>query len=840
MENKIVLIDSYSLLYRAYYAIRTPMNAKDGTPTGAVFGFTNMLLKIIDEYKPTHVFSAFDVHAPTFRHKACDYYKATRKPMPEDLRPQVPLVRELLTAMNVTIVEKEGYEGDDILGSLSRKLEGQKYIVTGDRDSLQLISEDTTVLLTKQGISEVVEYTPEKLREEGLEPYQIIELKALMGDSSDNIKGIQGVGEKTAKDLISKYNDIDNLYLHKDEIAGKLGEKVRAGEEDARQSKFLATIVCDAPIDISLKKEQFSPFNQRAKEVFEKLEFKSIIKRLNFDGTEEEKDQIKIEIEQVDTVQDALSVLGDEIGLHYSNNYIALSSSEQKEYRIPVRQTLLDDGVYLNEGLKEIAGAKKLVIPLAKNLMHLVDSGEIGEYFDVSLAGYLLNAKKSYEDIDELISDFAEVNFGECKACAIFSLKKVLENQLKQKGLDRLYYEVEKPLTKVLYEMEECGFCIDVQMLDDLGEKYSKEIDMLVSSIYELAGEEFNVNSSKQLANILYGKLGLPVSKKTKSGASTNAETLEKLIGKHEIIDFILRYRTLSKLKSTYVDGIKPLIDKKNNRLHTVFRQTATVTGRLSSTEPNLQNIPVRTAEGRELRKMFVASPKNLLVCADYSQIELRLLAEFSKDDKLVHAYKTGEDIHSATASAVYGVDISEVDKDMRSSAKAVNFGIIYGISDYGLATELKIAPRHAKAFIQRYFDSYPKVKDYMDQNVAFAKENGYAITHFGRIRAIPEINATNFNIRSFGERAAMNMPLQGTAADLIKIAMIKVSERLKKESLSAKLILQVHDELIIDSPESEVEIVKKILKEEMEGVANFTVPLIAEVGEGKDWYTAK
>ncbi len=840
MENKIVLIDSYSLLYRAYYAIRTPMNDKDGNPTGAVFGFTNMLLRILEEYKPTHMAAAFDMHAPTFRHKECDYYKATRKPMPEDLRPQVPLVRELLEAMNIRIVELEGYEGDDILGTLSRKLDGKKYIVTGDRDSLQLINEDTSVLLTKQGISEVIEYTPERLKEEGLEPYQIIELKALMGDSSDNIKGIAGVGEKTAKDLISRYGDIDNLFNNAEEIKGKLGEKIRAGEEDARQSKYLATIVCDAPIEICENELTFAPFTQRVKDKLNELEFRSIIKRLSFEESEEQKESVSVEILSVDSIEEALSMLGEEIALYYTEGSIALADGTSREIRIPVRQTLLDEGVYLNEGLCSIVGKKKLLIANAKRVMRIVSKGDIGEYFDLSLAGYLLNAKKSYEEFDEVIEDFADKDYGESKACALYSAGSVLREKLKEKSLEKLYYEIELPLTSVLFDMEERGFCVDVEVLRSLGEKYTTEINGLIEAIYELAGEEFNVNSSRQLGNILYGKLGLPVSKKTKSGASTNAEALEKLIGKHEIIDFILRYRTLAKLKSTYIDGIDGLIDKRNNRVHTVFRQTATVTGRLSSTEPNLQNIPVRTEEGRELRKMFVASEGNTLVCADYSQIELRLLAVFSEDEKLVSAYKSGEDIHRATASAVYGVDIEKVDRDMRSSAKAVNFGIIYGISDYGLSTELKIPPRHAKAFIQRYFDTYPKVKSYMDENVEKAKEKGYSETYFGRIRAIPELKASNFNIRSFGERAAMNMPLQGTAADLIKIAMLGVYRRLKEEKLSAKLILQVHDELIVDTPDNEVERVKIILKEEMEGAASFIVPLVAEVGVGKDWYSAK
>lgn len=842
MSNKIVLLDSYSLLYRAYYAIQTPMSDKNGRPLNAVFGFTNMLLRIIDEIKPTHMVATFDSKGPTFRHEKCDYYKATRKPMPEDLRPQVDAVRELLSSMDIKIVEKVGFEGDDMLGTLSKKLDGEKIIVTGDRDSLQLVSDTTKVWLTKRGITDVVEYDLDRLAEEGLKPYQIIELKALMGDTSDNIKGIAGVGEKTAKTLIATYGDIENLYAHADEIKGKLGEKIREGKADAEESKYLATINCDVDIDCNIEELTFAPFSTKVKEQLENFEFRSIIKRLDFDSDSGvEKEEVKIK--QI-TVSDVADIKGLQKGttcaVVYDDYTIRVALTNKEEYLLNVRANLLDDGVYLDEALREIANlGTKVVLHDAKRFMHLTGLSEF-DFFDTKLASYLLYAQRSYDMVSDVIGEYSEFDSRENLAVGLLSSYNVLEVKIKAEGLEKLLYEVEQPLVSVLYEMEKSGFCVDVTMLDELRAKYGDELKQLEDIIYTLAGEVFNINSPKQLQTILYGKLGLPATKKKKSGASTDAETLEGLKGKHEIIGYILRYRQISKFKSTYIEGIDGLIDKKTGRVHTVFNQTATVTGRLSSTEPNLQNIPVRTEEGRELRKMFVASPDRVLVCADYSQIELRLLAAFSGDSRLVSAYNKGEDIHKETASAVYGVDIDEVTPDMRRSAKAVNFGIIYGMSDYGLATELGIFPKHARYFIERYFDTYASVKAYMDENKKIAKETGRATTMLGRIRAIPELASSNFNVRGFGERAAMNMPLQGSAADIIKISMIKVQKALKDRGLGAKLILQVHDELIVDTPIDEVEIVKKLLKENMEQAVSLAVPLTAEVGVGKNWYEAK
>ena len=843
MENVIVLLDSYSLLYRAYYAIQTVMTDKSGRPMGAVFGFTNMLLRIIEEIKPTHMVATFDCHGPTFRHETCDYYKATRKPMPEDLRPQVGAVRELLESMGIKIVELQGYEGDDMLGTLSKKLDGQKIIVTGDRDSLQLVSENTKVWLTKRGITDVVEYDLQKLESEGLKPYQIIELKALMGDSSDNIKGISGIGEKTAKNLIATYGDVDNLYKNANEIGGKLGEKIRAGESDARESKYLATINCDAPINVSLEELNFAPFTQKSKQKLEEFEFRSIIKRLVFDeGGCVDKKCSEVRVNHVQSLADVGIVKGEELVVYYDEKEIRLAKSEREEFVLPVRATLLDEGVYLEDTLAEIVdNSPYLIIVDAKKYMHNIGSEKLGGagYFDVQLAGYLVNAQKSYEKVGELIEDYCDCEYKDGIAVSLFNAYKNLKTVIDEK-FKSLYYDVEKPLISVLYDMERVGFCVDREMLAELGEKYSSEISGLEKDIYELADEKFNINSPKQLGNVLFGKLGLPVQKKTKSGASTNAEVLEGLRNKHEIVDKILRYRQLAKLKSTYVDGIGQLINSATGRVHTVFKQTATVTGRLSSSEPNLQNIPVRTEEGRELRKIFKASEGNVLVCADYSQIELRLLAAFSEDEVLVDAYLHDKDIHSTTASAVYGVDISEVTADMRRSAKAVNFGIIYGISDYGLATELGVYPKHAKYFIERYFETYPSVREYMEKNVEIAKSTGKATTMLGRERKIPELTSSNYNVRSFGERAAMNMPLQGSAADLIKLAMLKVYDKLKESGLRAKLILQVHDELSVDTPYEEVEQVKEILKSCMEGVANLKVPLLVDVGEGENWFLAK
>lgn len=842
MSNRIVLLDSYSLLYRAYYAIQTPMSDKNGRPLNAVFGFTNMLLRIIEELKPTHMVATFDTKGPTFRHEKCDYYKATRKPMPEDLRPQVDAVRELLSAMDVKIVEKAGFEGDDMLGTLSKKLEGEKIIVTGDRDSLQLVSDTTKVWLTKRGITDVVEYDLERLSQDGLKPYQIIELKALMGDTSDNIKGVQGVGEKTAKTLISTYGDIENLYAHIDEIKGKLGEKLKNGKEDAEQSKYLATINCEVDVDCDIDQLTFSPFSQRVKEQLEDFEFRSILKRLDFDE-DVEKEKAEKTIQNI-VVSDVSDIKGLEKGnicaIVYDEYRITLALSEEEEYQLNVRANLLDEGVYLDEALRDIAqSGVKIILHDAKYFMHLTNVTDF-DYFDTKIASYLLYAQRSYDTVGEVIDEYSEFDCGDRLAVGLFSAYKALKDKILDEGLGKLFYEVEQPLTAVLYDMEKAGFCVDVKMLDELRVKYSEELAQLEKNIYLLAGESFNINSPKQLQNILYSKLGLPATKKTKSGASTDAEALEGLKGKHEIIEYILRYRQISKFKGTYIEGIDGLIDKKTGRVHTVFNQTATVTGRLSSTEPNLQNIPVRTKEGRELRKMFVASPDRVLVCADYSQIELRLLAAFSKDERLVGAYQAGEDIHRETASAVYGVDIDDVTADMRRSAKAVNFGIIYGMSDYGLATELGIFPKHARYFIQRYFDTYSSVKEYMEENKRIAKETGKATTMLGRKRLIPELTSSNYNVRGFGERAAMNMPLQGSAADIIKISMIKVFNALKNEGLKARLILQVHDELIVDTPIEEAEKVKKLLKDNMEEAVSLIVPLIAEVGVGKNWYEAK
>ena len=846
MKNVIVLLDSYSLLYRAYYAIQTVMTDKNGRPLNAVFGFTNMLLRIIDEIKPTHMVATFDCHGPTFRHKSCDYYKATRKPMPEDLRPQVGAVRELLTAMGIKIVELQGYEGDDMLGTLSKKLEGDKYIITGDRDSLQLVSEDTRVWLTKRGITDVVEYDLDRLSQEGLKPYQIIELKALMGDTSDNIKGVPGIGEKTAKTLIETYDTIENLYLHVDELKGKMGEKIRAGKSDAEESKYLATIDCNAPINVEIDELTYNPFSAVTKSKLEEFEFRSIIKRINFADDEGvvSREKISVESKKVLNIDDVQGLEQNTTwAVYFDDNEIRLSNTSGVEYILPICKTLLDEGVYLEDTLKEIKNKNlNLILHDAKKLMHAINCEVLSNngYFDTQLASYLLNAQKSYEKVQEIFDDFSSEDYGENTATALFFAGEELKKLLVEQKLDKLFYNVEQPLTAVLFDMERTGFCVDTDMLSELRERYASELSLLEEKIYDLAGEKFNINSPKQLSNILYVKLGLPVQKKNKSGASTSAEALDGLKGKHEIVDYLLRFRQISKLKSTYIEGIDGLLDKTTGRVHTVFKQTATVTGRLSSTEPNLQNIPVRTEEGRELRKMFKASRGQTLVCADYSQIELRLLAAFSLDDKLVSAYKSGEDIHSATASAVYGVDINDVTQDMRRSAKAVNFGIIYGISDYGLATELGIYPKHAKYFIERYFETYPSVKTYMEKNVEDAKSTGKSVTLLGRVRKIPELLSSNYNIRSFGERAAMNMPLQGSAADIIKLSMLRVFDELKKAGLKAKLILQVHDELIIDSPLNEVEKVKEILKKGMEEAVSLEIPLVADIGEGENWFIAK
>lgn len=850
--DRLILLDSNSLINRAYYALPNLTN-HDGQYTGAIFGYMNMLIKIFDTYKPTHVIATFDRKAPTFRKSMYDGYKATRKPMPHELASQLAPLKEILAAMNIPILEMDGYEADDIIGTLAKKYSAKTFIVTGDKDSLQLIDDTTTVLLTKKGISEIAYYDEPALKSEGLVPSQIIDLKSLMGDSSDNIPGVAGVGEKTAKDLLAKYSTLDGVYAHIDEIKGKLQEKLISGKEMAYLSYDLATINVNSPIEFDdLEKARLNAtFSGEVKALLKKLELTKIIDRLNFDSSEGSAvAEIFIPKSQdIDTLEGLSEVLSKII----LNGKFAFSLSgritisvDDECFNIVIADNLLGEGINYGDFLdacKNVFENEKIVKTCFdyKNNLHVLDKDGItlrGVENDTLLKAYLIDANRNYKSEQELFNAY---NLPEGEESALIAyLDGILDREMQERGLVDLYKNVELPLVEVLFDMEKEGFRIDLDILNELNDKYSKELDSLIRQIIELAGKPFNVNSTKQLASVLFEDLGLKSGKKTKTGYSTNVEVLNSIKNQHPIIPLILRQREIAKLKSTYLDGMLPLIDSKH-KIHTIFKQTVTATGRLSSTEPNLQNIPIRKAEGKQIRKMFIASEGNELVCADYSQIELRLMAQFSGDETMLHAFNNNVDIHATTASKVFGVPLEMVTADMRRQAKAVNFGIIYGISDFGLSEDLGIPVYKARDFIAGYFATYPKVKEYMEKCVEVAKEKGYVTTYLNRRREIPELKSSNYNLRNFGERVAMNMPLQGSASDIIKVAMLRVSKALKDGGFKAKLIMQVHDELIIDSPVEESEKVKKLLVESMKNITtDFSLKLVADCSAGKSWLEAK
>lgn len=849
--NKLVLIDGNSLINRAFYAT-PPLSAKDGTPTNAVYAFVNMLVKLIGDIKPEYMLVAFDRHEPTFRHLAYADYKGTRKPMPEDLRPQIDLLKTVLDTMKIARFEKAGIEADDIIGTLAKRYKGETIIITGDKDSFQLVDETTSVYFTRRGISDTEIYSAENFKEKtGIEPLQVIDLKGMMGDSSDNIPGIAGVGEKTAKSFIEKYGSLENLYNHLDDLSGKTKERVEESKEIAFMSKSLATIntAVDIPVAVENMKYGF-PFDESVKRLFIELDFRNVIKReelFTASAKTIENDKNELPEKVVISSYDGLfNVDENKIYSVYLGKNLNLYDGE-KEYEFRVTADLLSPGIYYENALTILSRFTsnknvKLIVYGKKELKTLLYKKGISfDAFadDVCIEKYLADFSGKEEKLDEVI-DFYGLN-KEYPAYSLYKIHEILHMKLTEENMLDLYEKTELPLCDVLFDMERAGFKVDVNMLNEMEKEYDRRINVLLERIYELAGEKINPNSTRQLASILYEKLGLKSGKKTKNGYSTNAETLEKLAVEHPIIPLILKYRQLQKLNSTYVKGFLPLIDGKTGLIHTCFNQTLTTTGRLSSKEPNLQNIPVREQEGKEIRKLFISSfDGGKIVGADYSQIELRLLAHFSDCKPLINAFLNGGDIHTLTASQVFDVDLNAVTPEMRRSAKAVNFGIIYGISDYGLSEQLKISPKKAAEYIKKYFETYPNVKDYMESNVKFARENGYVETLFKRKRYIPEINSPNYNLRSFGERAAMNMPLQGTAADIIKIAMIAVDKRIKQESLKSKLILQVHDELLVDTCADEVETVKNILKDEMQSAVKLKVPLTVEVECGTRWFDAK
>ena len=875
---KFMVIDGNSILNRAFYGVRLLTN-HDGLPTNAIYGFLSTLFRLQDEYTPDRTIVCFDVKEKTFRHQKFDSYKATRKGMPDELAAQLPVMKEVLDALGMIRCEKGGYEADDLIGTISRKAEEQGndcLIVTGDRDSLQLVSAHTTVHLvsSKGGQDTSRDITPEAFREEyGFDPIRLIDLKALMGDSSDNISGVPGVGEKTAMNLLHTFGSLDEVYRHLDapEIKKGLRDKLTNGEQAARDSYWLATIERDAPLPIDMQALPDAQMDRDALyDLLTRLEFKSFLTRLGLSKTEAPAptatERKRVELTDLESAQKQLDALTElsAVPLFAAPGLRAFALLAQDTvYLLSSDSFSVTDWDTVTARL--FAGDIKLVMHDAKpTYVELLEAGLAaqGVLFDTSIAAYLLDPTASAYDLERVALSYlnrelpkvdltAEDAFsplgGRDSALAtmtanveaIADIYAEASARLEEQGMHKLFFEMEMPLMTVLAEMQQAGCKADADQLCAFGEQLDTRIAALTEQIYEAAGHEFNIQSSKQLGVVLFEELGLPYKKKTKTGYSTSAEVLESLAGYHPMIADVLEYRQLTKLKSTYVDGLLKVI-APDGRIHSHFQQTVTATGRLSSVDPNLQNIPVRTELGRELRRMFVAEQGRVLVDADYSQIELRVLAHVADDDAMIEAFRGGQDIHATTASKVYGVPVEEVTPQMRSSCKAVNFGIVYGISDFSLAQDIGVTRKEAAAFIQSYLDTYPGVHHYMESIKQSARESGYVETLFGRRRALPELNSKNFNLRSFGERAAMNTPIQGTAADIIKIAMLRVRDRLKAEGFEARLILQVHDELILEAPEHEAERAAALLREEMEHAAELRVPLVAEAKIGHSWYETK
>ena len=847
---KLVILDGNSIVNRAFYGIRQ-LSAPDGTPTNGVYGFLAILRKLIDAEKPDSLCVAFDLKAPTFRHKRYDGYKAQRKGMPEELAVQIPILKEVLDEMGILRLELEGYEADDLLGTVGKRCEASGWdccIVTGDKDSFQLISETTHVchVKSRMGQTETKEYTPELFREEyGFEPVRIIDLKALMGDSSDNIPGVPGVGEKTAMDLVQRYGTLQHIYDKLDELDIKEGvrKKLREGRESAELSYELATICTAVPIKFEPADALWHDNYKRGLYgLFKKLGFNKFIEKWGIEASQDTSGAAEIshmhrsDAPTYDELCKAVKT-AELIAVTAGENLDSLEICDGKTVYTAHWSALGDDydkllRLVYSDGVKKVShNVKELMSRLLAEGLPLD-----GFVYDTALAAYLLDATESDYDLHRVSMRYcgAELSGAE----AIYRLKPVTEEKLKELQMDKLYYEIELPLCRVLAEMQDTGFMVDRMALSAFGDSLTGSIDALRNEIYKQAGGEFNINSPKQLGEVLFERLVLPAGKKTKTGWSTNADVLEKLRGKHPIIEMILDYRMLTKLKSTYADGLLKLIDP-DGRIRTNFQMTVTATGRLSSTEPNLQNIPVRKELGAQIRKMFIASEGKVLVDADYSQIELRLLAHISGDEHMQAAFMSGEDIHRVTASQVFNTPLSEVTSLQRSRAKAVNFGIVYGISSWSLAQDIGVFPNEAKAYMDAYLEKYSGVREYMKNIVEKAKAEGYVKTLYNRRRALPELKSSNFNTRSFGERVALNMPIQGTAADIIKLAMVNVYNRLKAEGLESKLILQVHDELICECPEHEAQRVAELLSEEMSGAAKLSVPLTVDAKIGHSWAEA-
>ena len=875
--NKLLLIDGNSIMNRAFYGI-PDMTTNDGRHTNAIYGFLNIILKVIEEEQATHICVAFDLKKKTFRHEMYEAYKGTRKGMPEELHEQMPRIKEILQAMHIRIVEQEGFEADDLIGTLSKKGEREGFAVTilsGDRDLLQLATDTVLVRIpkTKHGKTEVEDYYAKNVVETyGVTPLIFIDMKGLMGDTSDNILGVPGIGEKTAAKLLAEYGDLDGVYAAVDSMkASKMKQNLIENKDLAYLSKTLATIKLDCPIPFEFSEATYhDPFNAEAYTLFEDLELKSFYKRFSV----EKKEELTFEtvlIDEIDGYNALLAKLqkAKEVSFAWitqDGEALGVAVCMDLEHVYLIRFMMFITEAMVADNL--LALSRDYQVQLAcmhvKKLLSFLNFHEEDAVFDAGLAAYLLQPNQSEYEYDTLAKVYLDVTLPSEKemlgkeklgyfsfedekvqkwmayqAIVPYKIKSVLREKLKETGMELLYDEMELPCLYALYEMEKNGIRVDGEALHQYGKKLRTRIEELTAEIHAMAGEEFNINSPKKLGEILFEKLGLKNGKKTKTGYSTSAEVLEKLTNAHPIIPKILEYRQLTKLNSTYAEGLAGYI-RADGRIHGKFHQTVTVTGRISSADPNLQNIPTRMPLGREIRKVFIPEEGSVFVDADYSQIELRVLAHMSGDAALIAAYQADEDIHAITASQVFDVPLDQVDSTLRRKAKAVNFGIVYGISSFGLGQDLDISRKEAEGYIEKYFATYGKVKEFLDRTVEDAKKNGYTVTMFGRRRPIPELASSNFMTRSFGERAAMNAPVQGTAADIIKIAMVRVNRRLKEEHLQSKLVLQIHDELIIETKKEELEIVQKILVEEMMHAADLAVPLLVDANVGDSWYDAK
>jgi DNA polymerase-1 len=866
--DKIVIIDGHSLIYRAFYALPELMTA-EGLHTNAIYGFLNMLNRVIEEESPEYISVAFDMKAPTFRKDAYDGYKANRKKMPGELREQIPAIKEILDAYRIHRMEFEGYEGDDLIGTLAKECGSQGLkvvIVTGDKDALQLVDENIGVMLTKKGISNTKTYDSEAVFEEfGVSPKQIADYKGLVGDKSDNIPGVKGIGKKTAESLLQRFNTVEELYERIEELEKKnLRDKLEAESEEAFLSKRLATIAVNVPIAFSIEElAHLEPDSERLREYFVKYEFKSLLLKVAKASSN------PIEVKDVETeiivTEEEISALHKRAVKIGHIGCMAFQNNEAEDKANASYVLFLGEKAYsIDESLSTSNAAGKLlsdenIEKIGYNIKEScllakkdgLEMKNIG--FDIKIAEHMLHPSGSDYSIENIATSrtgsglglsnpkvMNNLEYGGKALRAIENLRESMLMELKENELLHVFKEVEMPLIEVLAEMEKNGFYIDTARLNELDKEFTEKLVSIEQSIYEHASEEFNINSTKQTGHILFEKLGLPALKKTKTGYSTNQKVLEKIKNKHPIVEEIMEYRQYMKLKSTYVDGLGKLINSDTKRLYPNFNQTATVTGRLSTSEPNLQNIPVRLEMGRKLRQIFIAEGERKLVDADYSQIELRVMAHLSKDNGLIEAFNNGIDIHTLTASQVFDVPVEEVTSEQRGRAKGVNFGIIYGISDFGLSDNIGISIKEAASYIDQYFEKYPNVKNFMDNQIDEAKKLGYVRTMFNRKRYIPELKSNNRNIRSFGERTAMNTPIQGSAADIIKIAMIKIHKELKDRELKSKLVLQIHDELIIETEPSEIEEVKELMRRNMECAVEMDVPLIVDMKVGESWYETK